>query len=158
MKQSYKVMSDLLLSGIVCAMLLGILAGTALLPRLGEQMKTEKENYSQYQDMAQTKVICDRKPPELVRKGADVWKPGEAVVINQVFEAVDEEGNHLEIQVLDIQDAFGNSRMEWYDKTGDQAVFLSRGTYTLRLRAVDGQQKPTVRKFMLLIDHRQGGI
>lgn len=151
-------MSDLLLSGIVCAMLLGILAGTALLPRLGEQMKTEKENYSQYRDAAQTKVICDRKPPELVRKGTDVWKPGEAVVINQIFEAVDEEGNYLDIQVLDIQDVSGNSRMEWYDKTDGKAVFLSRGIYTLKLRAVDSQQKPAVRKFMLLIDYRQGGI
>lgn len=151
-------MSDLILSGIVCAMLLGILAGTALLPRLGEQMKTEQENYFQYQDAAQMKVICDRKPPELVRKGADVWDPGEEVLINQVFEAVDAEGDQLDIQVLDIQDASGNSRMEWYDKAGHKAVFLKKGTYTLKLRTADDQQKPTVRKFMLLIDRRQGGI
>ena len=122
-------MSELLLAGIVCGMLLGILAGTALLPRLGEQMKTEQESYSRYQDAVQMKAICNRKPPELVRKGADVWNPGETVLLHQVFEAMDEEGNQLDIQVLDIQDAFGNSRMEWYDKAGHKAVFLKRGTY-----------------------------
>ncbi|MCI8684062.1 MAG: hypothetical protein HFH50_14010 [Lachnospiraceae bacterium] len=158
MKQSYKILSELLLAGIVCGMLLGILAGTALLPRLGEQMKTEQESYSRYQDAVQMKAICNRKPPELVRKGADVWNPGETVLLHQVFEAMDEEGNQLDIQVLDIQDAFGNSRMEWYDKAGHKAVFLKRGTYTLKLRAADGQKKPTVRTFMLLIDRRQGGI
>ena len=57
MKQSYKIMSELLLAGIVCAMLLEILAGTALLPRLGEQMKTEQESYSRYQDAVQMKAI-----------------------------------------------------------------------------------------------------
>ncbi|TGY93653.1 hypothetical protein E5329_17590 [Petralouisia muris] len=154
MKQISKGMSDLLLSGIVCAMLLGILAGMALLSRLGEQMKTEKENYSEYQDIAQTKWICARKPPELVRKGASIWKTGEKVRINQAFEAVDEEGNHLDVQVLDIQDAFGISRMEWYDKAGHTAVFLRRGAYVLELRTADGQKKPTVKKFMLLIDDR----
>ena len=41
---------------------------------------------------------------------------------------------------------------------GHKAVFLKRGTYTLKLRAADGQKKPTVRTFMLLIDRRQGGI
>lgn len=154
MKQISKGMADLLLSGIVCAMLLGILAGTALLTKLGEQMKTEQEKYSGYQDRAQIKWICDRKPPELVRKGAGIWKTGEKVRINQVFEAVDEEGKRLDIQVLDIQDAFGISRMEWYDKAGHTAVFLKRGTYILELGTADVQKKPTVKKFMLLIDDR----
>lgn len=72
---------------------------------VGEQMKTEQESYSRYQDAVQMKAICNRKPPELVRKGADVWNPGETVLLHQVFEAMDEEGNQLDIQVLDIQDA-----------------------------------------------------
>lgn len=158
MKQIYRIMSDLLLPGLVCAILLAMLGGMSLLPRLGEHMKVPKKDYSQYEDVKQTQIVCDREPPQIVRSGAGNWRPGEEILVEQVFQGTDMEGKHTKIQVLKIQDESGNSRMDCYDRAGHKLIFPTKGIYLLELQSLDNERKPAVKRFMLLVEHRQGGI
>lgn len=158
MKESYKSMAGILLSGIVLAALLAILAGTSLLSRLGQQMNVTSADYAGYKDADQAKEVCERKLPEIIRREHRAWRTGEDIWIAQVFEGVDAEGNATEIEVLNIQDENGNSRMDSYQKAEQKAVFSERGMYLLKLQTMDRQRKSTVRDFVLLVDSRQGGI
>lgn len=154
MKQVYRVMSDIILPGIVCAALFGLIGGISLLPRLGQQMEVPKEDYSSYADARQTKEICARKPPDVVRKGFGVYQPGKEILLDQVFEGVDADGKKASLQVLDIRDKDGASRMDCYQGTGNKMSFPKRGAYLVEVQAMDGQRKSVVKKFMLLADYR----
>ncbi|MCI8483448.1 MAG: hypothetical protein HFH41_03800 [Lachnospiraceae bacterium] len=159
MKQNYKMMAGAVLSGVVLIAVLAILSGTTLLPKLGEHMDHTSENYSSYQDSEQTKMICDRKVPEIIRKNSSIWKPGEEIRISEVFEGTDADGKQTEMKVLDIQDREGNSRMEdCYWEKEQKAVFSERGMYLIELKTTDQQKKSADKRFILLIDDRQGGI
>lgn len=159
MKQSYRMIAGAVLSGIILIAVLAILSGTALLPKLGEHMDHTSENYSSYQDSKQTKIICDRKMPEIIRKNSRVWKPGEEIQISEIFEGFDADGRQTEIEVLDIQDREGNSRMDdCYQESERKAAFSERGMYLIELKTTDEQKKSADKRFVLLIDDRQGGI
>lgn len=154
MKQIVRVMSDMVLPGMICAALLAAIGGMSLLPRLGEHMDVPGEDYSGYGDAVQTKLACDREPPEIVRKGAGTFQPGQEFSVGQVFQGMDAAGNPVNVQVLDIRDGQGNRRMDCYRKEGQKIVFPSKGIYMLELQAIDGQRKPARKKFMLLADNR----
>ena len=154
MKQIYRVMSDIVLPGMVCAILIASFVGMSLLPRLGEHMDVPEENYSGYGDAAQTKLACDRKPPEIVRKGAGNCRPGEEVPVGKLFQGIDAAGNPIGVQVLDIRDSQGIRRMDCYRKAGHKIVFPQKGIYLLELQAVDGQRKPARKKFVMIADNR----
>lgn len=154
MRQIYRIMSDIVLPGMVCAILLAAIGGMSLLPRLGEHMDVPKENYSSYGDVVQAKLACDRKPPQIVRKGAGTFKVGEEVLVGQVFQGMDAAGAPIGVQILDIRDGQGNRRMDCYRKLGHKIVFPAKGIYLLELQAVDGQCKPVRKKFLLLADNR----
>lgn len=158
MKQIYRTMGGILLPGIVLGALLAIIAGTALLPRLGRQMDIVSADYKGYEDARETKIICERKMPKIIRRDSRVWRTGEDIRISQVFEGVDAEGNETEIQVLDIQDENGNSRMDNYQRAEHKAVFSECGIYLIKLQTMDEQRKTVIKKFVLLVDSRQGGI
>lgn len=154
MRQIYRVMSDMVLPGMVCAILLAAIGGMSLLPRLGEHMDVPTENYSGYGDAVQTKLACDRNPPQIVRKGAGSFKPGEEFFVGQVFQGMDAAGAPIGVQVLDIRDGQGNRRMDCYRKAGHKIVFPEKGIYLLELQAVDGQRKHVKKRFLLLADNR----
>lgn len=158
MKESYRTIAGILLAGIVLTVLFAVLTRMSFSENLGQHMDIPKEDYAGYADSEQTKEICDREPPVIIRKISKVWRPEEEIRIDHVFEAVDTEGKQLEIEVLDIQDEDGNSRMECYQRADHKTVFSERGMYLLELQAADEQKKSAVRKYMLLVDHRQGGI
>lgn len=154
MKQIYRVTTDLVLPGIVCAILIASFMGMSLLPQLGEHMDAPKENYSGFGDAVQTKLACERKPPKIVRKGAGNCKPGEELSVGKAFQGVDAAGNPIAVQVLDIRDSQGTRRMDCYHKAGHKIVFPQKGVYLLELLAVDGQRKPARKKFVMIADNR----
>lgn len=154
MKQIFRVMSDMVVPGIVCAALIAALARMSLLPRLGQHMDVPRENYSGYGDTAQAKIACGRKPPQIVRKGPGNCRVGEEFPLGDIFQGMDAAGNPINIQVLDIRDSQGIRRMDCYRKVGNKLLFPTKGAYLLELQAVDGQRKMARKKFVLLSDNR----
>lgn len=154
MKQAYKIIAGLLLSGIVLVSLLAIMTETSLLPGLGQQMDVSSADYSGYVDVSQTKVICERNLPEIIRRDSKVWNVGEEILIADMFEGKDADGEQTEVEVLDIRDENGNSRMENYQRAGKRAVFSERGAYILELQTMDKERKTAVKKYLLLVDSR----
>lgn len=158
MRQIYRIMSDMLLPGLVCGILLALIGGMSLQSRLGEHMNVPGEAYSTYQDVKQTKIACDREPPKIVRSGAGNWRPGEEIPVERVFRGTDTEGRDTQVRVMKIQDENGNSRMDCYDRAGHKLIFPTKGAYLLELQSLDKERKSAVKRFMLLVDSRQGGI
>lgn len=154
MRQIYRIMSDMLVPGLVCAILFAIIGGMSLLPRLGEYMKLPEKDYSRYQDVQQSKVICNREPPKIIRRGPGNWQPGKEISVEQVFQGRDEAGQHTEIQVVGIQDEQGNNRMDCYDRKEHILIFPSEGAYLLKLQSMDQERKIVRKRFILLVDHR----
>lgn len=154
MRQIYRIMSDMLVPGLVCAILFAIIGGISLLPRFGEYMKIPEEDYSSYQDVQQSKVICHREPPNIIRRGPGNWQPGKEISVEQVFQGRDEAGQYTQIQVVGIQDEQGNSRMDCYDREEHTLLFPSEGAYLLKLQSMDQERKIVRKRFILLVDHR----
>ena len=158
MRQIYRIMSELLLPGLVCAILLALVLGMSLLPGLGEHMNLPEEAYAAYQDVKQIKIVCDREPPQIVRSGPGNVRPGEKIPLEQIFRGTDTQGNDTKVQVLEIQDGNGNTRMDCYDRVGHTLTFPAKGAYLLKLQSMDAERKTAVKRFMLLVDARQGVI
>ncbi|MCI9492595.1 MAG: hypothetical protein HFH42_05625 [Lachnospiraceae bacterium] len=154
MRQVYRVMSEIILPGMICAALFGAIMGISLLPRLGRHMDIPTEDYSSYEDASQVKEICARQPPKIVRKGFGVYQPGEEILLSQIFEGIDTDGNETSLQVLGIWDKDGIGRMDCYQEAGHKVSFPKRGAYVLELQAMDGQRKSSIQKFVLLADYR----
>ena len=91
MKQAYREMAGIMTAGIVMVFLLVFAAGSALLPKLGQEMDIPGTEYRGYQDFAQTKSVCSRKPPKIVRKGSWRWNEGEEIGIGRIFQGTDAE-------------------------------------------------------------------
>ncbi len=64
MGQAYKEMARIILAGMVMVALLAFVAGSVLLPGLGERMDVPGAEYATYQDFAQTMDVCGREAPE----------------------------------------------------------------------------------------------
>ena len=71
MRQVYRVMSEIILPGMICAALFGAIMGISLLPRLGRHMDIPTEDYSSYEDASQVKEICARQRSEERRVGKE---------------------------------------------------------------------------------------
>lgn len=131
--------------------LLVFAAGSALLPKLGQEMDIPGTEYRGYQDFAQTKSVCSRKPPKIVRKGSWRWNEGEEIGIGRIFQGTDAEGNAVYVEVADVIDEKGNSRIGHYHRGGHKLVGLEKGMYLLELRASDTEHKVSVKRFALLV-------
>lgn len=154
MKPVYKTITGILLSGIIFVTLLAIIEKNMLLSKIGQQMKTPAFHYSEYEDAKQTKIICSRRLPKIIRKNSGVWKPGEEILIEEIFEGVDAEGKSVKITVLNIKDEHENSKMDSYQQVENKVVFSKRGMYLIELQAIDQERKSVIQSFILLIDDR----
>ena len=151
MGQAYKEMARIILAGMVMVALLVFVAGSVLLPGLGERMDVPGAEYATYQDFAQTMDVCGREAPEIIRIGLWKWKAGEEISISQVFSGMDVEGNAVDVKVLSLWDEEKNSRMEFYRKEGNSFIISEKGVYFEELQAVDREYKTAVRRFALLV-------
>ncbi len=154
MKQVTRSMAGILLAGLVTASLLAFVSSFGLLPYLGQKMDTPSEGFAGYQDLQQLKAVCKRKPPEIIRKSTKRWKPGEEIFVSQVFEGRDEDGRSTRIEVVEIQDGDGNSRICDYSKQEQKIVLKERGVYRVGLKAVDSQCKTSYRQFLIVVETR----
>ena len=100
------------------------------------------------------KAACERTAPEIISKGIKIWKPGDEILIDEVFEGKDTEGNQTEIKILDIRNQNGDCRMEYYQKEEHKIVFPEKGMYLLELQTVDRQKKSKRKSLILLVDSR----
>ncbi len=155
MKQVYREMAGIFLSGIVLAFALAFAMGSALLPKLGKGMDIPGTDYGEYQDFAQTKAVCKRRQPKIVRKGSFRCEEGDEILLANMFEGIDAEGNDLGIEVMDVLDEGGISQIKCYHRGGHKLVGLRQGAYLLELRAVDWERKATVKRFALLVEGKK---
>lgn len=154
MRQNYKVMAGVLLAGIVMTALLAIVTDTSLLTEIGRCMDVPVIGYSNYQDSWQMKAACERDAPKIICKNVKIWKPGDEILLDGMFEGRDAEGNPTEIKVSGIRNQDGESKMECYKKEEGKMIFSEKGMYLLELQATDKQNKSGRKCFILLIDSR----
>lgn len=154
MKKILEMTSDMIIPAIIFVSIIAVIAGGALLTKAGQRMDAEKQEYTNCIDTGAVDGICARNEPTITCIGRKNWKTGEAIRIDSVFRAKDEEGRTLTIKVQDITDETGNSAMDRYQETSRTATFSRRGIYTLRLIAMDSERKTATASFSLAVDDR----
>lgn len=154
MKKIYETVSDMILPAIVFLAIMAILAGSSLFHKIGKRMEVQGKEFQQMEDVKAVQAVCERDAPEIQCIGKKLWDVGQAIPVSGIFEALDAEGNKIDIQVTDIRYQDGSSAMECYRKDTGQAVFLRRGMYTFSLAATDGQRKNNEKKISILVDER----
>lgn len=154
MKKVFEMVSDMILPGIIFISIVAILTGGALLSKAGQRMDVEKEDFSNSKDTGAVADVCAREEPTITCVGKKNWNIGEAIRINDVFQAVDTEGNPLTVKLADITDESGNSVMGSYQEATQTAAFSHEGIYTFHLKAIDSERKTTEAKFSFAVDER----
>ncbi len=154
MKKIYQAVSEMVLPGIVFSAVVSILVGAALFARIGGRMETRGEDFSRMADTQTVQALCERELPVIQCVGKKRWDAGESILVQEVFTALDMDGNIIEPVVLDIIDQDGDSVMGCYNKETGQAIFTARGIYTFLLSATDKQRKRSAGKISLLVDGR----
>jgi hypothetical protein len=154
MKKIYQAVSEMVLPGIVFSAVVSILVGAALFDRIGGRMETGGEDFSRMADTQTVQALCERELPVIQCVGKKRWDAGESILVQEVFTALDMDGNIIEPVVLDIIDQDGDSAMGCYNKETGQAIFTARGIYTFLLSATDKQRKRSAGKISLLVDGR----
>ena len=155
MEKVYEIVSDMILPGFVFALLAVIFIVISPLGKIGERVDGAGEDFSNMADTQAVEAVCNRVAPQIERIGKKVWKPGELIMITDLFAAADAEGRKLDFLVTDITDQNGGSALNCYQESGKQAVFQQSGVYTFCLKTMDRERKISTEQFAILVDDRQ---
>lgn len=154
MKKVFEMVSDMIIPGIIFVSIVAVVTGGALFSKVGQRMEAEKEDFSNSADTGAVENICARKEPTITCTGKRIWKKGEIIRINNVFQAADAEGQALTVKVKDIIDESGTSVIGQYQASSHTASFSSRGVYTFHLKAMDSERKTAEMKISFTVDNR----
>ena len=153
MKVIFEQLKDIILPVVTAIAVFALLA--IVFPYIKQRAEEGNHsiNYSEYQDSVVYERIATRQAPEISYNNQNVWKAGDSIDISQAFQAVDADGNNLDIRVEEITDSNGTVVTDKYNESEKEAVFDTAGSYFFRLKVVDQEKKTTQKTIALVVDN-----
>lgn len=151
MKQIIEIYGKTLLEAVVIMLLfLFLLAGIqdehgnkGIFKVIGARFPVENRNYENYKDFDIYRENSLRAAPVLYYKAGGTLHTGTSILTDCIG-AVDEDGNEIPFEVIEIMDPSGNSILETYDLQSGQIDFLEAGIYSVKAVAMDRMNKKAV--------------